>query len=52
LRLAGGQLIEHVDHAAVGHATSQLAELRGLAAGKPAVLPVLDRLGISPEPEV
>jgi hypothetical protein len=28
------------------------AELRGLAAGNPAVLPVLDRLGIRPEPEV
>jgi hypothetical protein len=27
------------------------AELRALAAGNPAVLPVLDRLGISPEPE-
>ena len=28
------------------------AELRVLAAGNPAVLPVLDRLGIRPEPEV
>ena len=28
------------------------AELRDLAAGNPAVLPVLDRLGIRPEPEV
>ena len=28
------------------------AELRALAAGNPAVLPVLDRLGIRPEPEV
>ena len=27
------------------------AELRALAAGNPAVLPVLDRLGIRPEPE-
>jgi hypothetical protein len=27
------------------------AELRGLAAGNPAVLPVLDRLGIRPEPQ-
>jgi hypothetical protein len=28
------------------------AELRVLAAGNPAVLPVLDRLGIRPEPDV
>jgi len=28
------------------------AELRDLAAGNPALLPVLDRLGITPEPEV
>jgi len=28
------------------------AELRALAAGNPALLPVLDRLGIRPEPEV
>ena len=27
------------------------AELRALAAGNPAVLPVLDRLGIRPDPE-
>jgi hypothetical protein len=36
-----------------GHRLDSLeAELRALAAGNPAVLPVLDRLGIRPEPEV
>jgi septal ring factor EnvC (AmiA/AmiB activator) len=37
---------------AQGHRIDSLqAELRALAAGNPAVLPVLDRLGIRPEPE-